>query len=307
MSRNKRFDKTPIGEMYEKTGGYAPFLAGILAGTTLRTGAGPGSLTTKYVAPTAIGGAAGAFAPNAPSYYNSTNTPPDNPKKRAYEARAEALPPDHPRRQEYLDYANSLPELNPVREAALRDFSAENILKRSGMGAAEGALGGLMGADTVNAIGRTGSATGGVLKSIAGVPGKVWTALRGQPEVPSTTSGPAGGTPSLATVLSQPSTAGAGSSAEILPPLAGRPSLADRVRAPSALPEPDQNQLARVLAQDQLPSPATPSSSDLVRTLASPANRNVPKAADVKKGIGKNGRPWVKDADDGRFTSDPEK
>jgi len=46
--------------------------------------------------------------------------------------------------------------LNPVREAALRDFSAENILKRSGMGAAEGALGGLMGADTVNAIGRTG-------------------------------------------------------------------------------------------------------------------------------------------------------
>ena len=51
------------------------------------------------------GAVAGAFAPNAPSYYNSTHTPPDNPKKRAYEARAEALPPEHPRRQEFFDYA----------------------------------------------------------------------------------------------------------------------------------------------------------------------------------------------------------
>ena len=73
---------------------------------------------TKYVVPTAAGAVAGAFAPNAPSYYNSTHTPPDNPKKRAYEARAEALPPEHPRRQEFFDYAKSLPEANPVREAA---------------------------------------------------------------------------------------------------------------------------------------------------------------------------------------------
>jgi hypothetical protein len=308
MSRNKRFDKTPVGEMYEKTGGYAPFLAGILAGGTLRTGAGPGSIGTKYIAPTIIGGAAGAFAPNAPSYYNSTNTPPDNPKKRAYEARAEALPPEHPRRQEYLDYANSLPELNPVREAALKDFTAENILKRSGMGAAEGALGGLMGADTINALGRTGSATGSVLKSIAGVPGRVLDRLGLRQGIPAQSSGAVADVASEANALAPRPTAEPTSSAEILPPSALRQSLADRVRAPSPLPETDPNlQLARVLAQDQLPSPSTPSSSDLVRALASPANGNVPKSAQVKRGKDSLGRPYAKDPDDGRFTSDPDK
>jgi hypothetical protein len=41
--------------------------------------------------------------------------------------------------------------------------------------------------------------------------------------------------------------------------------------------------------------------------LANPANRNVPKSAEVKRGKDKLGRPFAKDPDDGRFTSDPDK
>jgi hypothetical protein len=285
MSRNKRFDKTPIGEMYEKTGGYAPFLAGILAGTTLRTGAGPGNFGTKYAAPTAIGAVAGGFAPNAPSYYNSTHTPPDNPKKRAYEARAEALPPEHPRRQEYLDYANSLPELNPVREAALRDFTAENIMKRGGMGAAEGALGGLMGADLVNVAGRSGSATGSLLSRVGRVLG-----LSPGPSKTSPTTLP--GTVLEEGALSPTSTAGEVSSGSTRQASATGPS----------------DELVRVLAQGRLPaSSGAPNSDDLLRALKNPANRNVPKSAEVKRGKDKLGRQFAKDPDDGRFTSDPDR
>jgi hypothetical protein len=285
MARDKRFDKTPIGEMYEKTGGYAPFLAGILAGTTARLGAGPGNFGTKYAVPVGVGAVGGFVAPNAPNYYNSTNTPPDNPKKRAYEARAEALPPDHPRRQEFLDYARSLPDENPVRKAALADDTWENRIKRGSYGAAEGTLGGLLGADTVNAAGRSGSATGSLMSR----------ALQGLglgPRPPKTMSTTRLGTVLEANGLSPISTAGVSSSGSIR-------------QAPATGPS---EELVRVLAQGQLPSTAVaPNSDDLLRALANPANRNIPKSAEVKRGKDKLGRQFAKDPDDGRFTSDPDK
>jgi hypothetical protein len=286
MSRNKRFDRTPIGEMYEKTGGYAPFVAGTAAGALFRAGAGPNSLMTKYVVPTAAGAVAGAFAPNAPSYYNSTHTPPDNPKKRAYEARAEALPPEHPRRQEFFDYAKSLPEANPVREAALKDMTLVNILARSGMGAAEGAIGGFGGGDMINVMGRTGSAIGGLA-------GKVQSWGRRDPQsIRPTSEMQASDIPSGAGASSPKPTAGATSSGGNSPATAIGPS----------------EDLVRTLAQGQLPSSAVAANSDnLLRALANPANRNVPKSAEVKRGKDKLGRPFAKDPDDGRFTSDPEK
>jgi hypothetical protein len=287
MSRNKRFDRTPIGEMYEKTGGYAPFVAGTAAGALFRAGAGPNSLMTKYVVPTAAGAVAGAFAPNAPSYYNSTHTPPDNPKKRAYEARAEALPPEHPRRQEFFDYAKSLPEANPVREAALKDMTLVNILARSGMGAAEGAIGGFGGGDMINVMGRSGSAIGGLASRAQ----SLWE--RGGPQKTSATSPEAGaGIPSGAGALSPMPTAGGSSSGPTRHPAATGPS----------------EELVRTLAQGQLPSSAVAANSDdLLRALANPANRNVPKSAEVRRGKDKLGRTFAKDPDDGRFTSDPDK
>ena len=250
MSRNKRFDRTPIGEMYEKTGGYAPFVAGTAAGALFRAGAGPNSLMTKYVVPTAAGAVAGAFAPNAPSYYNSTHTPPDNPKKRAYEARAEALPPEHPRRQEFFDYAKSLPEENPVREAALKDMTLVNILARSGMGAAEGAIGGFGGGDIINVMGRGGSAIGG-LAGISRLWGARRSATNSQPPVPKAGAG----IPSGAGAALPSATAGAASSGSTRHPPATGPS----------------EELVRTLAQGQLPSAAVAANSDdLLRALANP-------------------------------------
>ncbi len=289
MSRNKRFDRTPIGEMYEKTGGYAPFVAGTAAGALFRAGAGPNSLMTKYVVPTAAGAVAGAFAPNAPSYYNSTHTPPDNPKKRAYEARAEALPPEHPRRQEFFDYAKSLPEANPVREAALKDMTLVNILARSGMGAAEGAIGGFGGGDIINVMGRGGSAIGGLAVRVPSLWGRGRSAKNCQATSPETGAG-------------IPSEAGAA-----LPsPLLARRHLVPHVRPPATGPS---EELVRTLAQGQLPAARSccqfgRSVEGISQPRQSQRRQSPPRS---ERGKDKLGRPFAKDPDDGRFTSDPEK
>jgi hypothetical protein len=69
-----------------------------------------------------------------------------------------------------------------------------------------------------------------------------------------------------------------------------------------------RDDLARVLAQGQLPSTAVAANSDdLLRALKNPANRNVPKSAEVKRGKDRLGRQFAKDPDDGRFTSDPDR
>ena len=184
-----------------------------------------------------------------------------------------------------MDYAKSLPELNPVREAALRDFTAENIMKRGGMGAAEGALGGLMGADLVNVAGRSGSATGSLLSRVGQWLGRT-------PPLPKTTSTTLPGTVLEEGALSPTSTAGGVSSGSTR-------------QAPATGPS---DELVRVLAQGRLPaSSGAPNSDDLLRALANPANRNVPKAVEVKRAKDKLGRPYAKDPDDGRFTSDPDR
>ncbi len=311
MSRDRRFSDTETGKVYDKTGGLASVLAGGVFGAGSRLASGPGkttagSIAKDYVMPATLGGAAGAGMYNAPLAYNAFGTEPDNPKKRAYEARGEALPPDHPRRQEFLDYAKTLPEGNPVQTAA-EDAFYKGLGKRSLVGALEGAGGGLLGADAVRSMSRGGGAmsaaasgVGSLLRTLVG---------RGGPQRAGATSPATGaGIQSEAGASLPMPTAGDGSSATILPPTAtGRPPLADRVRA-QTLPEPRNDDLARILAQDQLPSPSTPSSSDLVRALASPANRQLAASPPRSKEVRTNyGRPFAKDPDDGRFTTDPEK
>jgi hypothetical protein len=235
MARNKSFDKTDIGKMYEKTGGYAPFIAGTVGGALTRLGAGPGSAMTKYVAPGVMGGAAGFIAPNAPNYYNSTNTPADNPKKRAYEARGEALPPGHPRKQEFLDYAKTLPEENPVHEGALRDYTLANILKRGSMGAAEGVIGGLGAADTINFLGRSGSGIGNAVSAVGGgVKSLLGRFLRDREDpqaIGGSLAAAASGTLPEAAISSPRPTSGAMSSDPSLPsPATGRSEMARMLR-----------------------------------------------------------------------------
>jgi hypothetical protein len=292
MSRDRRFSDTVTGQTYDKTGGLASVLAGGIFGAGSRLASGPGESTTasiakNYVLPAILGGAAGAGAYNAPLAYNTFGTEPDNPKKRAYEARAEALPPDHPRRQEFLDYAKSLPDRNPVQTEAEKAFY-EGLGKRSLVGALEGAGGGLFGADMV----RAGSRGGGALSGVGSWLSQLVRGPRGQ-QSSSGQSGSAIGGSLPATGTGSPSaTAGAMSSGSTLPVRATEPNA----------------ELVRVLAQGQLPAPSVAANSDdLLRALKNPANRNVPKSAEVKRGKDKLGRPFAKDPDDGRFTPDPDK
>ena len=137
----------------------------------------------------------------------------------------------------------------------------------------------------INVMGRGGSAIGSVGSRVA-------EGLGLSPRTPKTTSTTLPGiAPERGAALSS-ATAGGASSGSTRPPQATGPS----------------EELVRTLAQGQLPSTAVAANSDdLLRALANPANRNVPKSAEVRRGKDKLGRPFAKDPDDARFTSDPEK
>jgi hypothetical protein len=160
MARDRRFSDTIVGKGYDAMGGLAPAAAGFLGAKLSRAATGPGQTTLghimkDYVAPLSSGTVSGAISANLPLAYNALGTEPDNPKKRAYEARAEALPSDHPRRQEFADYAATLPDANPVREAARREFYDPEMLKeRLAIGGLEGFGGGLFGTDLFRALAR---------------------------------------------------------------------------------------------------------------------------------------------------------
>lgn len=151
LARARRFQDTRVGKLFDSTGGYAPAVAGGLAGTVGRLATGGGKpFLYNYLLPAAEGGAAGAFTYNIPLAYDAFLTPVENPERRAYEAYARELPMNHPRRQEWMDYARSLPEANPVRTNASKEFYDPGAAtERMLFGAGEGILGGLLGANAV--------------------------------------------------------------------------------------------------------------------------------------------------------------
>lgn len=163
LARDRRFSETPLGEVWQKTSGLAPALMAAGVGGLSRAVTGGGKALYNYGLPLALGVPTGALATNLPLAYDGLMTEADNPEKRAYEAYSRELPPTHPRRQEWMDYAKALPEANPVREAARKElFNPDEAAKRVISGAAEGALGGLFGADLARMPGR-----------LAGAPGKM--------------------------------------------------------------------------------------------------------------------------------------
>ena len=290
FERDRRFSDTVTGQLYDKTGRIAPGLIAALTGGLSRaaTGGGSGPITSgmyNYGFPAALGIGAGVAGANLPLAYNAVYTEPDNPRKRGYEAYAENLPPDHPRKAEFETYARGLPTANPVREAASSElYDPQKFKERAILGAVEGVTGGLLGADAARAVSRGGGA-------ISNVAGRVQSWGRRDPQsIGPTSEMQSSGIPSGAGASSPKPTAGATSS--------GGNSQAT---VPS-------EELVRTLAQGQLPSSAVAANSDdLLRALQNPANRNLPKSAEVKRGKDKLGRPFAKDPDDGRFTSDPDK
>ena len=209
--------------------------------------------------PAGLGTLTGIGANNVPLLYDALYTEPDNPKKRAFEEYARELPEAHPRKQEMTQYAAGLGDKNPVREAASKElYDWEKFKERGLMGAGEGVLGGMFGADLVRMPGRVMSFAGRLLGGPAS-----------RPNVGATPGGGGGGTPPGGNSPLPTPIAGQGLSLGIPPALPGGGP------AQQALPPPIPG----------LPRPgAGPSNRDYGEALMKypPANRNVTKAADVE-------------------------
>ena len=184
-----KFKDTAAGELFDKLGVIAPGVVGAGTGAATRGGlraAGVGNKLGLIGGPILTGVLSGAAAANWPLGHELLVQPPENLEKKAYEAYARELPPTHPRKQEWTNYAERLPQANRAREVASKEFyNYEKLAERSAIGAVEGGLGGLMGAEipafmyyagknTFNAIrnalregGRKSAATTGAADALA--------------------------------------------------------------------------------------------------------------------------------------------
>jgi len=149
--RPPKFRETATGALYEKMGVAAPGVIGAATGLVTRGGLRAAGVANKIgltAAPVATGTLAGGVGASWPLGHELIFQPPMNPERRAYEAYARELPPTHPRKEEWTNYAGKLPEANPARKVAADEFyDLEKAAERTGFGAAEGFLGGLMGAE----------------------------------------------------------------------------------------------------------------------------------------------------------------
>ena len=148
--RPKKFNETRVGQVYEKLGVIAPGVIGAGGAAVGRLFSGGGTRMKDYIAPMIVGGATGGVSANWPLGHELIFQPPGNTERKAYQAYARELPAGHPRKQEMSDYAQGLERENPDRAAASQEFyDPIKLAERTGMGVAEGLLGGLIGAHTV--------------------------------------------------------------------------------------------------------------------------------------------------------------
>jgi|CXWL01.1.fsa_nt_gi hypothetical protein len=152
----KRFGDTAVGEVYNKLGMIAPGVIAAGMGGVSRLGSaalGYNGKIANYAAPAAVGAVTGGVSASWPLGHELLFEPAANPERRAYEAYARELPPTHPRKQEWTDYALRQPEANPARNAASEEFyNPTKFMERTGVGVAEGVLGGLAGSEFVNTL-----------------------------------------------------------------------------------------------------------------------------------------------------------
>lgn len=108
-------------------------------------------------------------------------------------------------------------------------------------------------------------------------------------------------------VPNAPPGSGGGPSAGLAPDTQG---LSGSAVGGALVPRPSSNDgLSGLLRepQGQLPAPGVPSNPEFLKTLGTPANRNISKQAEPNRIIDKNGIKKVKDPDNGQFMSDPDK
>lgn len=148
-SRDKRFSDTEVGKVYDKLGGYAPVVAGMVPGAAFALAKGPAKTWGDALLRAGTGAGFGVGAINVPIGYDMAYSPVVNPEKEAMRAYAYNLPDGHPDKAKSEKMAAELPESNPVHSAAQDEFSdLGTMAKRSAWGALEGfggqELGGLM-------------------------------------------------------------------------------------------------------------------------------------------------------------------
>jgi len=153
--RPKKFSETSVGAVYDRLGIVAPAVIAAGMGGLTRAGLAASGVTNNlanYGVPMAVGAATGGVAANYPLGHELMFAPAANPERRAFETYGRELPPDHPRKQEWMSYAEkSLPQENPAREVASREFyDPVKFIERTGLGVAEGLLGGLAGSEAVS-------------------------------------------------------------------------------------------------------------------------------------------------------------
>ena len=162
--RPKKFNETSVGQVYDKLGVIAPGVIGAGGAAVGRLFSGGGTRMKDYIAPMIVGGATGGVSANWPLGHELIFQPPGNTERKAYQAYARELPAGHPRKQEMRDYAQGLERENPDRAAASQEFyDPIKLAERTGMGVAEGLLGGLIGAHTVGISERGATATRNLL------------------------------------------------------------------------------------------------------------------------------------------------
>lgn len=144
---DKSFKDSNVGQVYEKTGGLAPMLAGTVGGMVHRLASGaPKGAIDKYLMP-AVEGSALTFAGlNAPLVYDALSTPVKNPQREALEVYSRELPQGHPNAAKAASDAQGMSEINPVSNRAWSELTDPmGQVRRAGTAIAEGAPAGLFG------------------------------------------------------------------------------------------------------------------------------------------------------------------
>lgn len=166
LSRDKRWQDSTAGQVWEETGGLAPFIAAAGLGAAARVGRGASpdqwSKAMKY------GAAEGGVINHLPLAYDYVNAPSVNPRLEAEEAFAREAPdgPERVRAQREAERLRSVQPTNPVKDNARNDlYDPLKIVERTAIGAGEGAMGGLLG----NAV---AAAPGRLIEGAAALPGR---------------------------------------------------------------------------------------------------------------------------------------
>lgn len=107
---------------------------------------GVAGIAASYPVPAAVGAVEGAVASNLPEMYNAF-LPSENPERSAYAEYIKRLPPGATKEALHAKgIMADLPKVQPERDAAFDHFGSSSALKRTAIGALDGAGGGIFSA-----------------------------------------------------------------------------------------------------------------------------------------------------------------